>query len=87
MGHTVPKLAWAATVATTAPTSRGARGSALMCLGQSDKDWSQSNLAHSMWSSIRFMTSRLAPAVCTKMLSFMKYTIPGADPRAPLPVP
>ena len=43
--------------------------------------------APSILVSGRFMLALLLLAICTMRLSFMKYTIPGADPRAPRPVP
>ena len=48
---------------------------------------SQDIQAPSIWISARFMIALLLLAICTMKLSFMKYTIPGADPRAPRPVP
>ena len=52
-------------------------------------NWAKALAAHAplMWISARVMLSRFVHAVCTMRLSFMKYTIPGEEPRAPLPVP
>ena len=43
--------------------------------------------APSIWISARFAGLRCEHAVCTMRLSFMRYTIGGAEPRAPRPVP
>ena len=51
--------------------------------------WTTTLVTHapSIWISARFVILRRVHAVCTMRLSFMKYTIPGAEPRAPGPVP
>ena len=43
--------------------------------------------APSIWISARFVGLRCEHAVCTMRLAFMRYTIGGAEPRAPRPVP
>ena len=55
----------------------------------STRSWTAQSGTHapSIWTSARFAGLRCEHAICTMMLSFMRYTIAGEEPRAPRPVP